>query len=348
MEPTGDFASPVYQMRLARFAGTARLADTGRWSVPVTVARGAELYANWADFPGAVAGPGGEILAHWPVQRGATHGAQLARSADGGATWAPVGALQADPEAEEHGFVSLAAEEGGFRALWLEGSEGGRMSLRSARIAGGTLRPAELLDDRVCDCCQTGAASTPAGTVVVYRDRTEAEIRDISALSRTAAGWAKPVAVHADGWEISGCPVNGPAVAAAGRLLAVAWFTAAPPGPRVEIAFSTDAGASFGAPVVVDGAHPVGRVDVKLSENGQAAILSWVAPAGPAGSEKTAIWLRRVRPDGQTGPPFEVPGTRSVRAGGFPRLGLAGDRALLAWVDDAQPSRLRATLVPIP
>ena len=363
VEPTGDFAAPIYQMRLARFgtAGTAGGTGAARWSTPVTVARGADLFANWADFPGAVAGPGGEVLAHWLVKRGETDSAQLARSTDGGATWKPLGPLQADPEAGEHGFVSYAVEDGGFRAFWLEGSEGsegGRMSLRSARISGGTagtggsggsIGPSELLDDRVCYCCQTAAAPTAAGAVVVYRDRSDKEIRDISALRRTAGGWAKPVTVHADGWEIPGCPVNGPAVAAAGKLVAVAWFTAAPPGPRVELAFSTDAGASFGPPVLIDGGHPVGRVDVKLV--GPAAVVSWVASTD--GNEKAAIWLRRVRPDGQAGPPFEVPGTRSVRASGFPRLGLAhagdigGDRALLAWVDDGEPSRLRATLLPL-
>ena len=360
VEPSGDFAAPIYQMRLARFAGAA--GGTG-WSTPVTVARGADLFANWADFPGAVAGPGGEVLAHWLVKHGETDTAQLARSTDGGATWKPLGPLQADPEAGEHGFVSYAVEDGGFRAFWLEGSEGsegGRMSLRSARIpagiggaggAGGSPGPAELLDDRVCYCCQTAAAPTAAGTVVVYRDRSEKEIRDISLQRKTAAGWTKPVTVGADGWEIPGCPVNGPAVAAAGKLVVVAWFTAAPPGPRVELAFSTDAGASFGPKVVVDGGHPMGRVDVKLV--GQAAVISWVAPAGPAntpgkdGSEKAAIWLRRVQPAGPAGPPFEVPGTRSVRASAFPRLGLAGDHALLAWVDDGEPSRLRASLLPL-
>jgi hypothetical protein len=192
--------------------------------------------------------------------------------------------------------------------------------------------------------------------VVVFRDRSEKEIRDISALRRTAAGWAKPVAVHADSWEIPGCPVNGPAVAAGagGRNLAVAWFTAAPPGPRVEVAFSADGGASFGPPVVVDAGHPVGRVDVKLDPLASAgaagaasaaALVSWVASA--AEGERSAIWLRRVGADGRAGAPFEVPGTRTVRASGFPRMGLAGDRLLLAWVDDAGPSRLHASLVPL-
>jgi hypothetical protein len=343
VEPSGSFATPVYQMRLARFTG----APGGHWTSPVTVAEGKDLVANWADFPGSVAGPGGEILAHWSVKQGETYAAHLARSADGGATWTTAGLLQSDPTAGEHGFVSYAVDGGGFRAFWLEGSEGGIMRLLSTRIAAGASPgpgPVEVLDERVCDCCQTGAVATPAGPVVVYRDRSEREIRDISALRRTASGWAPPVGVHADGWELSGCPVNGPAVAAAGNRLAVAWFTGAPPGPRVEVAFSADGGASFGAPVVVDGGRPVGRVDVRFDSSGS-AVVSWVAPA--AEGDRSAIWLRRVQPAGRAGAPLEVPGTRTVRASGFPRLGLAGDRLLLVWADDGTPSRLRAALQPI-
>jgi len=190
VEPSGAFASPVFQMRLARFS-------SGRWSAPVTVAQGKDLFANWADFPGAIAGPGGEIVAHWLVKGGDGYAAQVARSTDGGATFKPLGRLESDPRAGEHGFVSYAAEAGGVRAFWLEGSEGGSMSLRSRRIANGVLSPVELLDDRVCDCCQTCAVAAADGPVVVFRDRSEKEIRDISALRRTAAGWAKPVAVHA-------------------------------------------------------------------------------------------------------------------------------------------------------
>ena len=358
VEPSGSFATPVFQMRLARFSGD-------RWSAPVTVAQGKDLFANWADFPGAVAGTGKEVVAHWLVKGADGYQAEVARSTDGGATFTPVGRLESDPRAGEHGFVSYAAEPGGVRAFWLEGSEGGSMSLRSRRIANGILGPVELLDDRVCDCCQTSAVASPAGPVVVFRDRSEKEIRDVSALRHTAAGWAKPVAVHADSWEIPGCPVNGPAVSTGlagsagsaggpdgpgGNHLAVAWFTAAPPGPRVEVAFSEDGGATFGPAVVVDGGHPVGRVDVRLDPAG-AAIVSWVAPAGGTGGgaggagEHAAIWLRRVGADGKAGAAFEVPGTRSVRASGFPRMGRTGDRLLLAWVDDSGASHLHVSLV---
>ena len=43
-----------------------------------------------------------------------------------------------------------------------------------------------VLDARACDCCQTDAAMTSAGPVVVYRNRTEEEIRDIYIARGTA------------------------------------------------------------------------------------------------------------------------------------------------------------------
>jgi hypothetical protein len=43
-----------------------------------------------------------------------------------------------------------------------------------------TLGKEALLDGRVCECCQTSSASTPDGMAVVYRDRSEKEVRDIS------------------------------------------------------------------------------------------------------------------------------------------------------------------------
>jgi hypothetical protein len=64
--------------------------------------------------------------------------------------------------------------------------------------------------------------------------------------------------LHADGWKIDYCPVNGPAAGAIGDTVAVAWFTGAQDTSRVRVAFSTDAGATFSAPVRADDGLPAG------------------------------------------------------------------------------------------
>ncbi len=373
---------PGHRLRFARLTGDG-------WSAPRTVAAGTDFFANWADLPAVVRMGDGSLAAHWLAKTGPgtyDYGIRLARSPDGGATWTPAGLLHDDGEDRvgEHGFVSWLAEETGLRAFWLDGremaagQEGGHgggsasgamgaMTLRTARFgldgAGGTtpeVTEAVRLDGRVCDCCQTDAAATARGPLVVYRDRSDGgEVRDIQARYRTAAGWSAPVAVGRDGWQIAGCPVNGPAVAADGERVAVAWFTGAPPGARVRLAFSRDGGASFGTPVEVDADAPLGRVDLVAGEAGE-AVVGWLArgtaaagAAGAAGTDRAdradraGLRLRRVAPDGRAGEPLTVAATGAARSSGFPRLARSGDRLVLAWVDDAAPARLRAVALPL-
>src|SRR5262245_18891800 len=119
-----------------------------------------------------------------------------------------------------------------------------------------------MLDMKVCECCQTSAAMTDDGPVVVYRDSSDQEIRDISVIRLTDGKWSQPRWVAQDGWQINGCPVNGPAIAASGRRVAVAWFTGAAGAQNVKLAFSGDLGESFGETITVDDGSPLGRVDV--------------------------------------------------------------------------------------
>jgi hypothetical protein len=318
----------AHALRFSRF-------QEGRWSAPVTIATGEDFFANWADFPAVAQAQDGSLTAHWLAKIGSgdyAYGIFLARSTDGGATWKPAGLLHSDRLPTEHGFVSWLPERDGLRAVWLDGREmlkEGPMTLRTG-IAGkeGT---EEVLDSRVCDCCQTDAALAADGPVVVFRDRSDKEVRDISIVRRTAAGWSPPARVHADEWEIPGCPVNGPAVAAAGRNVAVAWFTAAAPkGPRVQIAFSQDGGQSFGPPALIDGEQPLGRVDLQLDPSGD-AIVSWLAFQ----EKGAAVRLRRVSAKGVLGAPVTLAATSAARSAGFPRSAVSGDRLWLAWVEDA-------------
>ncbi|HXU30567.1 MAG TPA: hypothetical protein VN851_08335 [Thermoanaerobaculia bacterium] len=337
-----------WRLRVSRFGDNS-------WSAPVTVTEGDDLLANWADFP-AVGSNGSAAVAHWLVQdptEGEAYSIALAGSGDGGTTWRALGRLPADASAAEHGFVSWLPEGAagsGLRAFWLDGSGmpgGGPMTLRSALVdpARGASGE-ELLDERVCDCCQTDAAMTADGPVVVYRDRSADEIRDIAIRRRTPAGWSAPALVHADGWHIEGCPVNGPAVAASDRRVAVAWFTGAP-SPRVLLAFSEDSGATFAPPVPLDTDQPLGRIDLALDRQG-AAIVSWLGRE-PGASGRSALRLQRVAPSGPSGPALTVATTAATggsRASGFPRLLLDDDgHLLIAWTEPGSPGRLRAARV---
>lgn len=315
--------------------------SAGRWSKPVAITSGA-LFANWADFPGVAQAPDGSLAAHWLQKMDSSepyaYGVQLARSTDGGATWTPAGRLHGDDVPAEHGFVAWVPEGKGLRAFWLDGRERKVMTLRTAAFRG-KVEGDERIDGRVCDCCQTDAAVAAGGPVVAFRDRSDGEIRDIHVIRRTPRGWSQPVRVHADDWKIPGCPVNGPAIAAAGRKVAVAWFTAEPE-PRVQVAFSADGGATFGPAARVESGKTLGRVDLALDANGD-ALVSWVSME----SGKGAVKMRRVSPKGQPGPAVTL---AAARPASFPRFVRSGDRLVMAWTEDGEKTKVRVAEMALP
>lgn len=310
------------------------------WTAARTIAEGANWFVNWADFPSIVALPDGSLAAHWLVKSGPAtfaYDVHISRSFDGGKTWGKSFVPHRDGTQTEHGFVSMfPAGDGLLAAVWLDGREmksgggdhgHGEMTLRYASIAkDGKIRDEAALDARVCECCQTSAAMTEDGPVVVYRDRSEDEIRDISIQRRVNGRWSGPQTVVRDGWKINGCPVNGPAVAAAGRRVAVAWYTGADDAPQVKFAASEDGGASFAKPLRIDGGHPVGRVGLVMTGDG-AAWISWLEKTGSGGE----VRVRRIDRKGNAGDSITVAPSGTARSNGFPRMVVANDRLIFAW-----------------
>jgi hypothetical protein len=133
--------------------------------------------------------------------------------------------------------------------------------------------------------------------------------------------------VFADGWQINGCPVNGPAVAAADKRVAVAWFTGANNKSQVKLAFSNDAGETFGTPVVIDDGNPAGRVDVLLLADGS-AMVSWLEKLESGG----AVRLRQVKPDGTRDNSITIAPSGTARSSGFPQMIRSGNSLVFAWV----------------
>ncbi|HSL72684.1 MAG TPA: hypothetical protein VK864_20705, partial [Longimicrobiales bacterium] len=172
--------------------------------------------------------------------------------------------------------------------------------------------------------------------------RSEAEIRDI-AVSRLVNGrWTEGKPIHRDNWHVTYCPVNGPAVAARGRDVAVAWFTAANDAPRVLFSFSTDAGASFTPPVRIDTGDPVGRVDVQLLDQGD-ALVSWLERTRPSAE----VRVRRVRRNGGVGPFATVATSSAERPSGFPQMAISRNTAVFAWTEPGTQPRVRVARAPI-
>lgn len=315
------------------------------------VAQGEGWFANWADKPGLFELENGAWLAHWLVKSGpATYAYDvvMAVSKDQGRTWSAPFSPHDDGTQTEHGFVSyfpFGPDRAG--AVWLDGREtaggdhghdghahhhhgNGAMTLRTAVVdAAGLVSEPVLLDERVCDCCQTASAVTDSGPVVIYRGRSADEIRDIRIVRRLADGWTEPVKIHADGWRIQACPVNGPALIARGEELIAAWFTlGADNVPRVELVRSQDAGASFKHLATLGSERALGRVDLAWWQDG--FVVSWLDQVDGA----ARLQLARFDEDGSMQDQRELTALDAGRVSGFPKLvNLSDQRLLVAWTE---------------
>ena len=347
----------VWMSWLEPVSGGHRLAASrfdGSWTDPVTVAEGDGFFVNWADFP-SIRAVGGRLVAHWLWRGGQgtyDYGVRLSWSEDGGATWSAPWTPHEDGTPTEHGFVSVFAEGDAVWAAWLDGramvEPSGPMSVWARSLPGGVSKgsvaagPETVLDARACECCQTSAVVAAGIPVVAFRDRAAGEVRDIHVTRRLEDGWTASSPIHEDGWVIGGCPVNGPAMAALNERVAVAWFTAPGGAARVNVAFSEDAGATFGPPTRADSGRPLGRTDVVFLDDGS-ALVTWLEEEG-AGTA-ASIMSRRVAPDGTMGEPRRLADTGSARASGFPRIARLGKgRLMLAWTDPVGRGRVRVSV----
>ena len=310
------------------------------WSEPRTAASGDDWFTNQADVPSVLRLEDGTLVAQWletTDEHLEAYDVKLAFSKDDGKTWSAPASPHHDGTKSQHGFVSLFQPPGGgVGMVWLDGREvdpdpdkhKDNMSLRAATFdRDGKETNETVVDDRACDCCPTAVAITADGPIAAFRDRGTDEVRDISVARLVGSQWTPPQTVHADGWQIDACPINGPAISARGRQVAIAWMTAKDDQPRAFAAFSNDAGATFGAPIRLDEAGTQGRVGIALTGEGS-AVASWIEFANQRGQ----LQMRRVDASGGRGQAQTI-ANGAGRASGFPRLARRGDEVLLAWTD---------------
>ena len=245
------------------------------WSKPVEVARGTDWFVNWADIPAVQQVTDAFWAAHY-LQRTPggkyAYDVRLRISNDGGKNWRDAGSPHQDGTFTEHGFVSLYNQDERLGIIWLDGretslpdsSEGrhgghgshGGMTLRAAVMdAQGQYTERQQVDALVCDCCQTAAVMTLDGPLVIYRDRTETERRDIASSRRLHGDWTVSQPVGVDGWQINGCPVNGPALVARENDVAALWFSGANGQSQIFLSRSTNGGETFDSKLKVNDAN---------------------------------------------------------------------------------------------
>lgn len=334
----------------------------GQWVRQGEVARGDDWFINWSDFPSVAAIDKSFWVAHWLVKQkgGRTYDYDIATSIsnDAGVTWSAPTPPHRDRSAAEHGFAVIFPNNGDAGIIWLDGRDllarkdrfkrpqkSGNFALRYTRIhRDGRMDTEQVIDDNTCTCCWPAVAVTPAGPVAAWRGRTDAEIRDHRVARLRNGKWSAPMPLGDEGWEIDGCPVNGPVLAARGTQVVAAWFTAEGDHPRVRAAFSTDGGQSFGRPIEVDKANPSGRIGIAWHDD-RTAVVSWIT-AADAVTKEASLALRKLHTDGSSGPIRRMTEISGWRDTGVPQLVADGPGFIMAWTGESPGHRIHTVAVP--
>ncbi|WP_339715202.1 hypothetical protein [uncultured Kriegella sp.] len=330
-----------------------------KWEQPKEIITGQDWFVNWADYP-MITVNNENVLAHFlkkSSQETFSYDIKLSILPKGTSQWQTQLPLHTDSTKTEHGFVTmLPYKKDSFFITWLDGrntasenghahsGHGGAMTLRAAEVSSnGTVSNNALLDGKTCSCCQTTAAITDNGPIVLYRDRTDKEIRDIAITRQVNGKWTTPKSIFDDGWEINGCPVNGPKVDVIGNSVAVAWFTAANGEPKVKVTFSENSGADFTTPISVSNRDALGRVDIVLLDEDN-AIVSWMETV----KESTYLKIMKVNKSGTKSASISVSEMSGSRETGFPQMERIGDELYFAWTSlENDTSTIKTAYMPL-
>ena len=312
-----------------------------KWSEPISIASGSDWFVNWADFPANAINEDLILTSYLKKSASGTYTYDVVLNLETllGEKIKENFLLNTDGVQAEHGFVSMIpTNEKGFFITWLDGRntiedtrEGHHkaMTIRFAEISDtGEILNENELDATTCDCCQTSIAMTNDGPIVVYRDRSKEELRDIYSTKYVDGEWQAPTPVHQDGWKINGCPVNGPKVVANSANVAVAWFTAANDTPLVNISFSTSNGDIFNSPIQLNDLDAIGRVDVAFL-NSKEVLVSYME----VDDIGTYLKVKKVSLDGEISEAFTVSEIDGGRNTGVPQLEVMDNIVYLVWTN---------------
>ena len=327
------------------------------WNKPNLIVESDKMFVNWADFPEITTDNLNGITAHYlemSSEKKYSYDIKIVNSTDQGLKWSNPLKLHSDNTKTEHGFVSTINTKNGFLSTYLDGRQNElsnhdksirpQMTLRgtSYNIDGNILEDL-LIDDRVCDCCQTDLAITENGeSIVVYRDRSENEVRDIYYSYKKDSVWSKPLNIYNDNWEIPGCPVNGPAISTYKNNSAVVWYTFSKNKNQIKVVFTDNINNGFQQPILVEANDPIGRVDIELL-NPNNAIISFIDII----DDKAYIKLQMIAKDGSQNKLLLIDESSQNRSSGFPVITLNKEKSntIIAWTESKENYKIKTAIV---
>ena len=350
------FISWTEQVLDSNFLYVTKL-EGGSWSNKKLITKGTDWFVNWADFPSISYNNLSYSIFSFHLQKSSeeTFSYDVNYHINSKETWKDMNKIHDDNTFSEHGFVSSIPYKDGFMVRWLDGRNTygvgdhghakGAMTIRSAILdSNGNIVNQNVIDEMVCECCQTSMAISGDIPIVVYRDRSEGEIRDIYYSRYIDSNWTEPHPIHNDGWEINGCPVNGPNVDSYGDNVVVSWFSASNGRPKVNLKFSTDNGRTFGDKILIDEVDnsPLGRVDIELISETE-AIISWLSTVDGKGK----LLIRKIKTNGEIGLIKVVDEISTERSTGFPQIEKFNDDVYISWTDNSElGKKVRVTKIP--
>lgn len=298
------------------------------------IVKSEKMFTNWADIPSIIEAPSGDLYAHWLDRISSktyAYGIRIERSTNRGISWKSLGWLHEDTSATEHGFVSLISEGHHVRAFWLDGrmmtNSTGSMMLRTAILKGDQIMDERVLDDNVCTCCPTSAVQLSAGPIVVYRDRSPQEIRDISHVLRSEDGWSESATLKADNWFMPGCPVNGASIATSGGLVAISRFTVINNKAQVILRLFKEGQIKSGKEIVLDKNAPIGRCATVSTKDSVYTV--WIGLK----KNHTVLRLAQVSPTGEIMLETALAPIDGNRSSGMPQAIISGGYLWMSWTD---------------
>jgi hypothetical protein len=333
--------------------------DEGRsFAAPVQVNTVAGDGRANGEFPPRVAfGPADgsgrrEVVVAWNAKDQGTE-VKLARSRDGGRTFAAPEALQAPGAAGDRGWHAMALDDRGVaHVIWLDHrgmtaakSDGGHKgehdgvamaqlsSLYYAAAAPGSRGVERAVSPGVCYCCKTAVVAAPGRIVAAWRHVFAGNMRDIAFTeSRDGGRTFRPIArVSEDGWSINGCPDDGPALAVGEDARVHAVWPTVVQGPETSGAIfyaALGTGSSFSARQRVPslGSPKPSHPQVVVDGSGR-VVVAWDEIIGGV---RTAAYATGVaQPDGRVtfGPPARIAAGPTA----YPVMAVAPRGVVAAW-----------------
>jgi hypothetical protein len=218
-----------------------------------------------------------------------------------------------------------------------------QMTLRATSYnIDGVILMDELIDNKVCDCCQTDIALTSNNTpITVYRDRSNNETRDIYYSYFKNSIWSTPQQVNDDNWIIAGCPVNGPAISTFDNSSSVVWYTEIDGESKIKVAFTNDITKGFDDPILINTSDPLGRVDIEMI-NENTSIISYMDYI----DDKAFIKLQRVDRFSGVNKSIIIDEISNTRSSGFPKINIINkNKTLISWTNSGNKNHIKTILI---